>query len=225
MVLTPSTMRLKLGTEAPDFSLPDVVSGKTISLASFSGKKGLLVMFICQHCPYVQHIKEELAKLGRDYAPAGGVTSQEGLVVPLPPAAASGAASSSGSHSGKDAGLVAISSNDAKNYPDDAPNKLKAFAQQEGFQFPFLYDEDQEVAKVYTAACTPDFFLFDQKRKLVYRGQLDDSRPESGKPVTGKDLRAALDAVLADTPVPRDQKPSIGCNIKWKPGNEPDYAK
>lgn len=191
MVLTPSTM-LRLGTKAPDFSLPEVVSGKNVSLADFSGRKALLVMFICRHCPYVQHIKKELARLGRDY-------------------------------SSRDAGMVAISANDARNYPDDSPQSLKAFAQEEGFTFPFCYDESQQTAKAYTAACTPDFFLFDQERKLVYRGQLDDSRPENGKPVTGKDLRAALEAVLAGRPVSPDQKPSIGCNIKWKRGNEPEY--
>ena len=193
MALTPSTM-LPLGTKAPDFKLPDVVSGKTVSLATFDGKKALLVMFICRHCPYVQHIKEELAKLGKDYANS-----------PL--------------------GVVAISANDAENYPDDSPPQLKAMAQELGFAFPFCYDESQAVAKAYTAACTPDFFLFDANRKLVYRGQLDDSRPGNGKPVTGKDLRAAIDAVLAGKPVSQEQRPSIGCNIKWKKSSEPAYAK
>ena len=191
MALTPSTM-LALGTKAPDFRLPDVVSGKTISLAAFSGKKALLVMFICRHCPYVQHVKEGLARLGRDYAK-------------------------------QDIGIVAISANDAANYPDDAPDSLKAMAQEEGFTFPFCYDESQETAKAYTAACTPDFFLFDAGWKLVYRGQLDDSRPGNNKPVTGRDLRAAIDAVLAGKPVNPDQRPSIGCNIKWKAGLEPAY--
>lgn len=195
MVLTPSTM-LPLGTQAPDFSLPDVVSGKNISPQSFAGKKGLLVMFICRHCPYVQHIKEELARLGRDYA-------------------------------GKDLGIVGISANDAANYPDDSPAGLKEFAEEMKFTFPLCYDETQEIAHMYAAACTPDFFLFDKDRKLVYRGQLDDSRPGSGKPVTGKDLRAAMDALLDHglTGVPAEQKASIGCNIKWKKGNEPDYFK
>lgn len=193
MALTPSTM-LALGTKAPDFKLPDAVSGKSVSLADFTGKKALLVMFICRHCPYVQHIKEGLTKLGKDY-------------------------------SAKEAALVAISANDAKNYPDDAPESLKAFAKEEGYTFPFLHDESQKVAQAYTAACTPDFFLFDAGRKLVYRGQMDDSRPGNWKPVTGRDLRAALDAVLAGRPVPSDQKPSIGCNIKWKQGNEPAYFK
>ena len=183
---------LALGTKAPDFKVPDVVSGKPVSLADFSGKKALMVMFICRHCPYVQHIKEGLAALGKDYA-------------------------------GKDAALVAISANDAKNYPDDAPESLKAFVKEEGFAFPFLHDETQKTAQQYTAACTPDFFLFDKDRKLVYRGQMDDSRPGNGKPVTGRDLRAALEAVLAGKPVNPDQKPSIGCNIKWKKGNEPAY--
>lgn len=193
MALTPSTM-LPLQTPAPDFSLPDVVSGKTVSLkdGEIASKKGLLVMFICQHCPYVQHIKEELMRLGRDYAK-------------------------------KDVALVAISSNDAVNYPDDAPEELKHFAQQEKFQFAFLYDESQSVAKAYTAACTPDFFLFNKERKLVYRGQLDDSRPGNGKPLNGKDLRAALEALLADQAIASDQKPSMGCNIKWKSGEEPKY--
>ena len=193
MALTESTM-LELGTEAPEFVLPDVVSGKSISLKTFAGKKAFLVMFICQHCPYVQHVKEALARLGKDYA-------------------------------ARDIGIVAISSNDAKNYPDDAPAPLKAMAQNEGFPFPLCYDEDQKIAKAYTAACTPDFFLFDDKRRLVYRGQLDDSRPGNGKPVTGRDLRSAVEAVLADKPVPSTQRPSVGCNIKWKPGNAPDYAR
>ncbi len=184
MVLTPSIM-MKLGTAAPDFALKDVVSGQEYSLASFKGKKALLVMFICRHCPYVQHIKDELSRLDRDYL-------------------------------SKDAALVAISSNDAANYPDDAPASLKQFAQMQAYHFPFLYDETQEVAKVYKAACTPDFFLYDKERKLVYRGQLDDSRPGNNKPLNGKDLRAALDAVLAGKTVSSEQRPSIGCNIKWK---------
>lgn len=191
MALTPSTM-LALGTQAPDFNLPDTVSGKAVSLATFSGKKALLVMFICRHCPYVVHVKEELVRLGRDYAD-------------------------------KSVGIVAISANDAANYPDDAPGQLKAMAKALGFNFPFCYDESQQTAKAYTAACTPDLFLFDAQRALVYRGQLDDSRPGNGKPVTGKDLRAALDAVLSGKPVNPKQAASIGCNIKWKKGNEPAY--
>ncbi len=193
MAVTPSTM-LSLGTKAPGFSLPDVVSGRLISLDTFAGKKGLLVMFICRHCPYVQHVKDEIARLGRDYAK-------------------------------KDIGIVAISANDITNYPDDAPEHLKAMAEEVGFVFPFCYDESQETAKAYTAACTPDFFIFDAGKRLVYRGQLDDSRPGNNKPLTGRDLRTAIDAVLSDRPVSPDQKPSIGCNIKWKPGNEPSYYK
>src|SRR3989338_5470504 len=154
-------------------------------------------MFICRHCPYVQHIKSELSRLGRDYSALGGQK--------------------------KDIGIVAISSNDAKNYPDDAPNRLKEMAKEEGFVFPFCYDESQEIAKAYTAACTPDFFLFDAKRKLVYRGQLDDSRPGNCNSITGNDLRTAIDAVLSDRKPVGRQKPSVGCNIKWKAGNEPDY--
>ena len=191
MSLVNSTM-LSLGTKAPEFQLPDAVSGQTISLETFAGKQGLLVMFICRHCPFVKHIQGELAKLGKDYADTN-------------------------------LGMVAISANDADNYPDDAPDKLKEMAQELGFTFPFCYDQSQETAQAYTAACTPDFFLFDAKQKLVYRGQLDDSRPSNGRPVTGKDLRAAIDAVLGSQPVNSEQKPSIGCNIKWKPGNEPAY--
>lgn len=191
MALTASTM-LPLGTKAPNFQLPDVVSGETISLSSNAGKKALLVMFICRHCPFVKHIKDELAQLGKDYV-------------------------------NRDVGIVAISSNDVNNYPDDAPEQLKAMATELGFTFPLCYDESQETAKAYTAACTPDFFLFDADQRLVYRGQLDDSRPSNGKPVTGEDLRAAIDAVLSGEPVNPEQKPSIGCNIKWKPGNEPSY--
>lgn len=199
MALTESTMLMELGAPAPAFALRDVVSGTTISLETFAGKPALLVMFICRHCPYVQHIKKALARVGRDYAARG-------------------------------AGIVAISANDAANYPDDAPERLKAMAHDEGFIFPFCYDDTQEVAKTYSAACTPDFFLFsaaerggDRHWRLVYRGQLDDSRPGNNKPVTGRDLRAALDAVLAGQPVAADQKPSIGCNIKWKPGRAPAY--
>jgi peroxiredoxin len=185
---------LALGTLAPAFSLPEVTTGEIVSLDTFKEKKAVLVMFICNHCPYVVHVRDELAKLGKDYKD-------------------------------KDIGIVAISANDAKKYPADAPGKLKEMAKKIGFTFPFCYDESQETAKKYSATCTPDFFLFDKDRKLVYRGQLDDSRPGSDVKVTGKDLRAAIEAVLADKPVPKDQKPSVGCNIKWKPGNEPEYAK
>jgi len=191
MAKTLSTM-LDLGTNAPEFTLPDVISGKTMTLRDFANRKALLVMFICRHCPFVKHIEQELARLGRDYA-------------------------------NRDVAIVAISANDAAEYPDDAPGSLKEMAEQLGFSFPFLYDESQSAAKAYSAACTPDFFLFDQSRKLVYRGQLDDSRPESEIPVTGKDLRAAIDAVLSDEAVNSDQRASIGCNIKWKSGNEPGY--
>ena len=191
MALTPSTM-LALGTRAPEFSLPDVVSGKTISLSMFAGKQALLVMFICRHCPYVVHVRQELARLGKDYAR-------------------------------KNIGIVAISANDAAGYPNDAPEKLREMAQELDLAFPFCHDESQQTAKAYTAACTPDFFLFDAARELVYRGQLDESRPGNGKPLTGKDLRAAMDAVLDELPVSQDQQPSMGCNIKWKKGNEPAY--
>ncbi|MGI8502028.1 MAG: thioredoxin family protein [Hassallia sp.] len=191
MALTASTM-LPLGTQAPDFHLPDVVSGKSISLGIFADKKALLVMFICQHCPFVKHIKAELAQLGKDYIP-------------------------------RELGIVAISANDVNKYPADAPEFLKEMAKELKLNFPLCYDETQEIAKAYTAACTPDFFIFDAERKLVYRGQLDDSRPSNGKPVTGADLRAAIEAMLAGKPVLGEQKPSIGCNIKWKPGNEPNY--
>jgi peroxiredoxin len=191
MVKTLSTM-LDLGTTAPDFSLADVVRGDTISLDTFMGKKALLVMFICRHCPYVKHIQHELARIGRDY------------------------------HE-NDVGIVAISSNDAESFPEDSPASLKEMAEELGFEFPYCYDENQAMAKAYAAACTPDFYLFDESRRLVYRGQLDDSRPGNNLPVTGRDLREALDAVLSDQAVNEDQKPSIGCNIKWKAGNEPDY--
>lgn len=191
MVAVPSSM-VALGMEAPDFQLPDVATGRTITLETFAGKKLLLVMFVCRHCPYVVHVKEGLAKLGKDYAD-------------------------------KDVGIVAISANDAENYPDDAPSSLKEMAEELGFDFPFCYDESQSTAQAYTATCTPDFFLFDENRRLIYRGQLDDSRPGNDVPVTGADLRAAIEAALADEPVSSNQKPSLGCNIKWKPGNEPPY--
>jgi peroxiredoxin len=191
MAATESTM-LALGTPAPDFRLPNVVTGDNLTLDTFRSKKALLVIFLSRHCPYVKHVQNELARLGRDYMSC-------------------------------DVGIIAISANDVERYPDDSPALLKAMAQEHGFQFPICYDETQETAKAYTAACTPDFFLFDQNHLLVYRGQLDDSRPSNGKPVTGSDLRAALDAVLAGQPVSAEQRPSVGCNIKWKPGNEPAY--
>ncbi len=187
-----STM-LPLGTSAPDFKLRDTVSGDTYSLGDFEGRAALVVMFLCNHCPYVQHVRHGLAELGRDYAEA-------------------------------DVGIVAISSNDVESYPSDGPEAMAQEAAAVGYTFPYLFDETQEVAKAYTAACTPDFFLFDGDRKLVYRGQLDSSRPGSLTKVTGEDLRAAIDAVLAGQPVPEDQRPSMGCGIKWKPGNAPAYA-
>lgn len=184
MALTPSTM-LPLGTAAPAFQLPEVVSGKKISLEDFAGEPALLIMFLCRHCPYVKHVEKELAQLARDYA-------------------------------AKNLAVVAVSANDAAEYPDDSPAGLRAQAAEAGFTFPYLYDESQAVAKAYAAACTPDFFVFNKERRLVYRGQLDDSRPGNGRPVTGADLRAALDAVLAGRPPRPEQKPSVGCNIKWK---------
>ncbi|MBL0926719.1 MAG: thioredoxin family protein [Phycisphaerales bacterium] len=198
MAATPSQM-LDLGSPAPHFTLPDAVSGREVSMASFAGRPALLVMFICNHCPYVKHIRAELARLGRDY--------------------------------GGRIGVVGINSNDTLAYPDDAPDKMAAEAHEAGYTFPYLFDETQNVAKAYRAACTPDFFLFDGSRRLVYRGQLDDSRPAGrsgsgtggGIPVTGKDLRDAIEAVLSGRPVSPLQKPSIGCNIKWKPGGEPSY--
>jgi peroxiredoxin len=185
MAQTESTMPA-LGVPAGDFRLPDVVSGATVSLDSFVGKQALLVMFISRHCPYVQHVKHELARIGKDYAAR-----------PL--------------------GIVAISSNYVVQYPDDAPERLQEMATELGLNYPICYDETQEVAKAYDAACTPDFFLFDTHRRLVYRGQLDGARPRNDVPVTGADLRAAIDAVLAGRPVNPQQRPSMGCNIKWKP--------
>ncbi len=184
MSLTESTM-LELGTIAPDFTLTDVISGKAVSRDDFRGRKALLVMFICAHCPYVKHINEGLAKLGKNYA-------------------------------GQPLGIVAVSSNDAVTHPADDPAGLKRQAESYGFVFPYLYDETQAVAHAYKAACTPDFFLFDADLRLVYRGQFDSSRPGNGILVTGEDLRFAIETVLAGKPVPKDQRPSIGCNIKWK---------
>lgn len=184
---------LPLGTAAPDFSLPDTVSGRDVSLAELSdGKQGLLVMFVCAHCPFVIHVQDELARLGRDYG-------ADGL------------------------GIVAISSNSVASHPQDAPDRLSAMASALGFTFPYLYDESQAVAKSYTAACTPDFFLFDSNNRLAYRGRLDSSRPGNGVPVDGRDLRAAITAVLAGESLTGQQYPSAGCNIKWAPGNEPSY--
>ncbi|MGZ8566212.1 MAG: thioredoxin family protein [Actinomycetota bacterium] len=185
---TTSTM-LPLGTRAPDFAPTDVVTGETVRRDDFRGRPALLVLFICRHCPYVAHIRSQLAALGRDYA---------GLI-----------------------GIVAISPNDPETYPEDAPESLSEEAREAGYVFPYLFDATQEVAKAYTAACTPDPFLFDGEGALVYRGQLDASRPGNGIPVTGADLRAAIDAVLAGRPVAEDQRPSVGCSIKWREGNEP----
>ncbi|MFM7290402.1 MAG: thioredoxin family protein [Planctomycetia bacterium] len=188
MVRTPSTM-LPLGTQAAAFELPNV-DGRMVSLAEAAGRYGTVVMFICNHCPFVKHVADQLAALGRDYSPRG-------------------------------VGFVAISSNDVSSHPADSPEQMVREAEERGYPFPYLYDETQEVAKAYHAACTPDFYLFDAGRSLVYRGQLDASRPGSDIPVTGGDLRAAIDSLLAGRPPVADQKPSIGCNIKWKAGHEP----
>lgn len=187
---TPSTM-LELGTKAPDFRLFDTVNNQLVSLSDFSNAKGLLVVFICNHCPFVKHILKGFVIAARDF-------QQKGI------------------------GVVAISSNDVENYPDDSPVKMAAEAREHQFSFPYLYDGTQEVAKAYKAACTPDFFLFDEKDSLVYRGQFDSSRPGNDKPVNGEDLREAVELLL-DGKIKDDQKPSMGCNIKWKSGNEPDY--
>jgi len=191
MVAVNSTM-LVLGTKAPDFRLPDTNGKNIVSLADLKNAKALLVVFLCNHCPYVKHIRAGLAQLAREYLPRGVAT-------------------------------VGISSNDIANYPADSPAKMTEEAKAAGYVFPYLYDETQAVAKAYRAACTPDIYLFDGDQRLVYRGQFDDSRPGNNVPVTGKDLRAALEAILSGKPVAPHQKPSIGCNIKWKPGNEPEY--
>ena len=191
MVLTPSTM-LPLGTQAPDFSLPNV-DGQIVSLGDFAGSKALLVIFMCNHCPYVKHVAPGLAQLARDYQ-------------------------------SRSVAVVGISSNDPSKHSADSPEQMVLEAENRGYTFPYLFDETQEVAKAYRAACTPDFYVFDKDQHLVYRGQMDASRPDSGIPVTGADLRAALDALLAGNPVAKEQRPSIGCNIKWKPGREPNYA-
>ena len=190
MVKTASTM-LPLGTPAPDFSLPDT-EGKAVSLGDFAEAPALLVIFMCNHCPYAKHVADGLAKFAGEYQKRG-------------------------------VAVVGINSNDVSSFPDDSPEQMAAEVQRRGYTFPYLFDQTQEVAKAYRAACTPDFYVFDRGRKLVYRGQMDSSRPQSGIEVTGEDLRAALDAVLAGQPVPEQQKPSLGCNIKWKPGNEPHY--
>ncbi len=189
MARTPSYM-LELGTKLPPFSLPDT-DGKIVTNKDFAGKP-ILVMFICNHCPFVIHVRDQLASIGRDYP-------EKGLAI------------------------VAINSNDVKTHPDDSPEKMRVERQSAGYAFPYLFDETQEVAKAFKAACTPDLFLFDREHRLAYRGQLDDSRPSNNIPVTGRDLRAALDCVLSGARIPSEQKPSLGCNIKWKPGNEPRY--
>ena len=191
MVKTASTQLLPLGATAPAFTLPDT-DGRPRTLADVRGEHGLVVAFICNHCPFVKHIRAGLAAFGRDYPPRG-------------------------------IGVVAINSNDGESHPDDAPRTMAGERKSAGYTFPYLHDATQQVAQDYRAACTPDFFLFDADRRLAYRGQLDDSRPSNGVPVTGRDLRAALDAVLAGRPLAGDQRPSVGCNIKWKPGNEPNY--
>ena len=184
MARTLSNM-LPLGTKAPDFNLLDTVSGEYLNLKKLKGLKGTIIMFICNHCPFVKHVNPELVRLARDYSDRG-------------------------------IGIIAISSNDVENYPQDGPYLMKQNALDHGFIFPYLYDETQEITKAYDAACTPDFYMFDKDLKLVYRGQLDDSRPENGIPVTGKDIRNALDNILENKPISPHQKPSIGCNIKWK---------
>jgi len=191
MVATRSAM-LPLGTRAPDFKIPNT-ENRIVSLADFENASALLVIFMCNHCPFVKHIREALAQLAREYQ-------------------------------AQNVAVVGINSNDVDNYPEDSPEHMAEEVAEAGYTFDYLYDETQEVAKAYSAACTPDFFLFDGQRRLVYRGQFDNSRPGNDIPVTGLDLRKALDAVLADREVPELQKPSIGCNIKWKPGNEPDYV-
>jgi peroxiredoxin len=191
MVETFSQM-LALGTRAPDFSLQDVVSGKIVSLKNFEGRPALVVIFLCNHCPYVRHILDGLTAFANEYVERG-------------------------------VGVVAINSNSVETHPQDDPVHMKELAETHAWKFLFLFDETQEVAKAYRAACTPDFFVFDDERRLRYRGQFDGSRPGNAVPVTGNDLRTAVDAVLAGAPVAQDQKPSIGCNIKWNPGNEPDY--
>lgn len=184
MAVTPSQM-IPLGTKAPDFSLEDVISGKVLSLSELKSEKATVVMFICNHCPFVKHIQKELATLAKEYVSQG-------------------------------ISFIAISSNDAEQYPEDAPHHMKTIAEEWGFSFPYLYDEMQDVAKAYKAACTPDFFVFDQNLECVYRGQFDDSRPNNGLSVTGKDLKFALDCLLKGDSIPEIQTPSIGCNIKWK---------
>ena len=184
MVKTPSTM-IPLGSEAPDFRLPDVVSGDELSLGDLKSDVATVLMFICNHCPYVKHLQDGLVEVADEYIPKG-------------------------------VSFIAINSNDVQNYPDDSPERMKEVAEEKGYQFPYLFDETQEVARAYDAACTPDFFVYDRDLRCVYRGQFDDSRPGNGKPVTGKDMRMALDSIVAGEAIKWEQIPSIGCNIKWK---------
>lgn len=190
MVRTPSTM-LPLGTQAPDFSLPNV-DGRILGFDDVAGTRATVVMFICNHCPFVKHVADQLTAIGRDFL-------------------------------GKEIGIVAINANDVASHPADSPEQMVHEAESRGYPFPYLYDETQDVAAAYRAACTPDFFIFDGQRRLVYRGQLDDSRPGNGIPVTGRDIRRAVEALLAGGKPSAEQKPSIGCNVKWKPGREPEY--
>ncbi len=194
MAFTPSTMMLELGATAPDFSLPEPATGKTVTLADFKGAPGLLVIFMCNHCPYVKHIRHALAEFAREYQARG-------------------------------LKIVGINSNDVANHPDDSPAKMVGEVKAINYTFPYLYDETQEAARAYHAACTPDLYLFDKDLKLVYRGQFDGSRPGNNVPVTGADVRAAAAALLAGRAVSPEQKPSMGCNIKWKAGNEPEYSR
>jgi peroxiredoxin len=186
-----STMMLPLGTEAPDFSLPEVEDGRTVSLGDFADADALVVAFLCRHCPYVKHVEHELAALAKEYQDRG-------------------------------AAFVGISANDPETHPDDAPASLAEQKREVGFPFPYVFDESQDVAKAYKAACTPDFYVFDGDRRLIYRGRMDPTRPDQGQP-DGRDLRAVLDAVLQGEPAAADQSPSVGCSIKWRAGNEPDY--
>ncbi len=190
MVRTASTM-LPLGTQAPDFTLTNT-DGLSVSLSDFRDKKALVIIFMCNHCPYVKHVAPELTRVSNEYMPKG-------------------------------VGFIGVSSNDVVAHPEDSPEMMKVEAAKQGYKFPYLYDADQSVAMAYNAACTPDIFVFDSSHRLVYRGQLDDSRPKSDKPLTGKDLRIALDCILAGKQVSNEQRPSIGCNIKWKEGSEPEY--
>jgi thiol-disulfide isomerase/thioredoxin len=191
VVAVPSTM-LPLGTRIPDFVLTNAVDDKPVSPRDYAGRNAMLVMFICNHCPFVKHVKDELGRLAAEYEPRG-------------------------------LAIIAINSNDVEAYPQDRPDRMKDLALEENWRFPYVLDDTQEVAKAFRAACTPDFFLFDHQQRLAYRGQLDDSRPSNGMPVSGRDLRAAIDAVLSGRPAAGEQKPSIGCNIKWRAGNQPEY--